>query len=395
MWAYPECLVPLSYRLHRELAEEHGGDQRWGYRHVKCGTIGAVVKKKKHPGLVKAVTENAEAKAQGAQPGLSSLQTGKTESASPQPQPEPNIAQTKKEEAAAPEPNPVATLPPATEPVATIPAPQPTPLTQVKANSHTNGAAPKFTTAAFAPIPELLTPTPEPPSIPSIPSTNLTLANGDANAQNGGRDTAQTKPETIEKDWEKLPKQDAAATSSLGQSHLPPDLDWIDPEYVQSYEEMGREGFSETAQVHPFHFTTAIAELAHSAGVEIRTGAKVTKFIPNTASPGLNTVEYVDRNSCDEVNFVEATDVIVTAGPWTGKLLPRSKVEGLRAHSVVYEADLSPYAVFTNIQLPGDYVPEHRARAGQKRKHRGNVDPEVYARPFGEVYACGKLTTES
>lgn len=85
------------------------------------------------------------------------------------------------------------------------------------------------------------------------------------------------------------------------------------------------------------------------------------------------------------------TDVIVTAGPWTGKLLPRSKVEGLRAHSVVYEAELSPYAVFTDIALPSDYIPEHRAELGQKRKHRGNVDPEIYARPFGEVYACGKV----
>lgn len=197
------------------------------------------------------------------------------------------------------------------------------------------------------------------------------------------------------KQWEKLPKQDEAATSLLSESTLPSDLDWIDSKLVRYFEQMGRLGFTETAQVHPLHFTTAIAELARGAGVEIRTQAKVTKITsPASQTDGTKTVEYEDRQHEGAARVISGiTDVIVTAGPWTGTLLPRSKVEGLRAHSVVYEADVSPYAVFTDIQLPSDYVPEHRARLGQKRKHRGNVDPEIYARPFGEVYACGESRT--
>lgn len=39
LWAYPACIVPLSYKLHQELAEKHGGDDRWGYRPVHCGQI--------------------------------------------------------------------------------------------------------------------------------------------------------------------------------------------------------------------------------------------------------------------------------------------------------------------------------------------------------------------
>jgi len=31
-WAFPSCIVPLSFRLHAELAEKHGGAERWGYR---------------------------------------------------------------------------------------------------------------------------------------------------------------------------------------------------------------------------------------------------------------------------------------------------------------------------------------------------------------------------
>jgi hypothetical protein len=75
--------------------------------------------------------------------------------------------------------------------------------------------------------------------------------------------------------------------------------------------------------------------------------------------------------------------------------VPKAKVEGLRAHSVVWEADVSPYAVFTDIDLPADYLPEHRARMGQKKRHKGRVDPEIYARPFGEVYACGRLISHA
>lgn len=39
LWAYPSCIVPLSYKLHQELAAEHGGVDLWGYRTVHCGQI--------------------------------------------------------------------------------------------------------------------------------------------------------------------------------------------------------------------------------------------------------------------------------------------------------------------------------------------------------------------
>ncbi|KAI9776541.1 MAG: hypothetical protein M1839_009522 [Geoglossum umbratile] len=40
-WAYPSCIVPLSFSLHEQLAREHGGEQRWGYRRVRCGQLAA------------------------------------------------------------------------------------------------------------------------------------------------------------------------------------------------------------------------------------------------------------------------------------------------------------------------------------------------------------------
>lgn len=181
-----------------------------------------------------------------------------------------------------------------------------------------------------------------------------------------------------------------AATSLLSDSLLPPDLDWIDPSLVTAYSEMGlgRTSNPETAQVHPYHFTTSMAQLARERGVNFLLGAKVTRI--NHSKTSVGSLEYEDRSTGGERVLDGITDVVVTAGPWTGRLLPKTKVEGLRAHSVVYAADVSPYAVFTDVALPSDYVPEHRRARGQRRKHRGNVDPEIYARPGGEVYACGE-----
>ncbi|KAI1172079.1 FAD dependent oxidoreductase [Nemania sp. FL0916] len=39
LWAFPSNIVPLSFRLHDELAKEHGGAQRWGYRRCWAGQI--------------------------------------------------------------------------------------------------------------------------------------------------------------------------------------------------------------------------------------------------------------------------------------------------------------------------------------------------------------------
>lgn len=290
LWAYPACLVPLSYRLHAELAREHGGPERWGYRRVACGTLTA------------AATDEDLERAEAAR--------AKT----------------------------VATL-----------------------NGNANPV--ESQTAA----------------LPDAP------AGGDVKAE---PPIQNADGEEKSKDWEKLPKQNEEAASSLKDSPLPADLDWIDSSLIKSYTEMGMAGTRETSQVHPFYFTTAMAELAKEKGVDIKLMSKVTQI--NHSKAGIRSVEYEDREAQSSRIIDGVTDVVVSAGPWTGKVLPRTKVEGLRAHSVVFEADVSPHAVFTDIQLPTDWAPEHRASKGQRRKHKGNVDPEIYARPGGEVYACGE-----
>lgn len=306
LWAYPSCLVPLSYRLHAELAAEHNGAERWGYRKVGCGSISAIVKAED--------LKNRPRRAGGTAPGADASAA---------------ISNGDKNGGGAGE-----TL------------------------NGSGNALPIQSTDADS------------------PQRNYAPFADEAQAQ-------------VDKEWEKLPKQDSHAASLLADSSLPTDLDWIDRSLVYDYSEMGLGRISnpETAQVHPYHFTTAMAQLARERGVDFLLRAKVTRI--NHSKTSVTSVEYEERDTGAQKVLEGVTDVVVTAGPWTGMLLPKTKVEGLRAHSVVYDADVSPYAVFTDIALPSDWVPEHRAVKGQRRKHKGSVDPEIYARPFGEVYACG------
>ncbi|KAI1429533.1 FAD dependent oxidoreductase [Xylaria sp. FL1777] len=300
LWAYPMCMVPLSYRLHAELAAEHDGPARWGYRRLECVQIAATVKGK---------DSRSKAKSKG----------------------------------------------------------------RKSTSNKTKRANPRESTSTLQQGLQ------EP--IPSQPHNGCPSLSHSVQQSQQVQDLAQLQDEA--KDWQKLPKQDKVATTLMRQSVLPADLDWIDSELVGEYAEMGLDGYTETAQVHPHQFTTSMADLAHSAGVEIRLNAKVTKI--GISHGGVKTVEYIDRVTGSLRTMLGVTDVVVAAGPWCSSLLPQTKVEGLRAHSVVFEADVTPYAVFTNISLPANWIPPHR----QRRVHSGNVDPEMYARP-GEVYACGE-----
>ncbi|KAK8111182.1 FAD dependent oxidoreductase [Apiospora kogelbergensis] len=294
LWAYPQCIVPLSYQLHADLAAAHRGAERWGYRTVGCGQVAATLKHKDLNG-----PDNRQKQQNGHRDGSRNDMGNKSESQSD----------------------------------------------------------------SLSPVPKL----------------------ENSNSVVGPLLGARQPDNDVGKEWEKLPKQDKAATQLLTKSVLPADLDWVDSDLIQEYAEMGQPGFTETAQVHPFQFTTSMAALAEAKGVAIKTNARVTKILRTLGRTNVDGVQYLDSESGEVITVHGVSDVVVAAGPWAGKLIPNAKIEGLRVHSVVFEADVSPYAIFTSIQLPINWVPPHRAVQGQKRRHRSKVDPEIYARPGGGV----------
>lgn len=175
-----------------------------------------------------------------------------------------------------------------------------------------------------------------------------------------------------------MQKRSAAAISKLKSAKTPQDLDWIEPELLRAYESMSGPG--ETAQVHPYLFTTSMAKLAEEKGAKIILG-QVTDIARPSGT--VESVTYTDKTS-GESHTIPATDVIVAAGPWTKNVLPEAPIAATRAHSVVIRPTrpVSAYALFTNIEIPANFNPAKKSRPTV-------AAPEIYARPDDTVYACG------
>ncbi|KAJ5166428.1 uncharacterized protein N7482_005209 [Penicillium canariense] len=192
-----------------------------------------------------------------------------------------------------------------------------------------------------------------------------------------GRAMSEKSPKKEE--GESLQKRSAAAVSKLKSAGIPQDLDWIQPDLLRAYESMGGPG--ETAQVHPYLFTTSMAKLAQEKGAEVIFG-----HVTDIARPGdtVESVTYTDKES-GESHTIPATDVIVAAGPWTRTVLPEVPIAAMRAHSVVIEPTrpISSYALFTNIEIPANFNPAKKSRPTV-------AAPEIYTRPDDTIYACGE-----
>ena len=248
LWAYPSSIVPLSYRLHAELAAEHGGESRWGYRRTHCGQLSA------------------------------------------------------------------------------------------------KGRSPQHSQ-----------------------SLNSSQKNGKSIS---------------------LQKRDKAALGRLAAAGVPKDLDWIAAESAKSYYEMGTP--DNTAQVHPYQFTTSMAQLAEEKGAKVILGS-VSSI--NRSEGAVKSVTYTDMETT-ESRTIPATDIIISAGPWTQSIYPRAPISAMRAHSVTIKSKtpISAYALFTEISLPPNFERTDTS-VKSKRPHSKQVTPEIYARPGDEAYACGEGDT--
>lgn len=175
-----------------------------------------------------------------------------------------------------------------------------------------------------------------------------------------------------------LQKRSADALGKLKSARIPQDLDWIEPELMRAYESMSDPG--ETAQVHPYLFTTSIAKLAEEKGAKITLGSVSSIGYSGDA---VESVSYTDKES-GEARTIPATDVVIAAGPWTQSVLPAAPISATRAHSVVIRPTrpVSGYTLFTNIEIPANFDPAKPSRPTV-------AQPEIYARPDNTVYACG------
>ncbi|KAL0263509.1 hypothetical protein SLS55_002489 [Diplodia seriata] len=174
-------------------------------------------------------------------------------------------------------------------------------------------------------------------------------------------------------------RHDANQTPPAGAPDHPPELDWLRPGSIKSYTEIGTPRNS--AQVHPYLYTTTIAKLAEEAGATLRHG-RATAIRYTADETAVSSVTYVPQGSSasEEPTTIPATDVILAAGPWTPTLLPRAALLAPRGHSIVVKptaGPISPYVLFTNIITapPPDTPPSSYPSSSSV------VSPELYPRP--------------
>ncbi|KAI4171028.1 MAG: hypothetical protein LQ343_004565 [Gyalolechia ehrenbergii] len=161
-----------------------------------------------------------------------------------------------------------------------------------------------------------------------------------------------------------------AALSPSDNPH-PPELDWITPNSITSYTELGRP--ENTAQVHPHLFTNKIADLAREQGANYVMGSAISiDYTPDGSQA--ESVSYKAKGTSAFIK-IDASDVVVAAGPWTKTLLPEAPIIESRNHSIVVrpQKPVSAYVLF----------PELHPKIPQKR-----IPPEIYSRPDGTIYSC-------
>ena len=182
-----------------------------------------------------------------------------------------------------------------------------------------------------------------------------------------------------------LLKRDGLGHGLSNVADMPDDLDWISVETSPEFSAMGTP--DNTAQVHPYQFTTSMARLAEEKGVRIVLGL-VTNL--DTSGNRMRSVTY-NKKETSQSHTIPTEDVIITAGPWTKSLYPPAPIEALRAHSVTIRPSrpISAYALFTRISLPPDFG-RTDTFVKSKRPREKVVSPEIYARPNNEAYACGE-----
>lgn len=166
---------------------------------------------------------------------------------------------------------------------------------------------------------------------------------------------------------------------------LPEGIEWIDPSIVENVTRLGNK--KNSGQVHPYKFCHAIYEEASKV-------ANVTLVKGHVLSVDENEVEYrligddyapdeeEEITSAEELHTIhsmEATHIIVAAGPWTPQLIPNLRISGARIHSITIDLPmkLNGNAVFSEITYKDGTI----------------AAPEFYARE-DELYVCGEFDDE-
>lgn len=301
LWAFPQQIVPLSFKLHQELSDEYNGEEEWGYRRLTTVSL--------EGNITHLLDSNYE------------------------------DDDTSKDDASSFVSN------------SSRPLNQTTPSTEDE----------ELISARSPPI-----------------GCSQPLKQSDSVSSVNSQGQESTGP---------LPKRKTVVKNSIKHDlhhdtvKLPQDLNWIRSDIINDWSTLG--GQDSTAQVHPYKFTNFMLRKAIESGaVELILG-KVDEVIFNEDTGAVNGLRYIPSRqgefAVDEHVEIYGDQVVLSAGPWTSRILPDCPISGLRAHSITispHNGTVSPYAIFTELKTGSNKY----------------ISPEIYARK-DEVYVCGEGDT--
>ncbi|KAF7973770.1 hypothetical protein HWV62_14236 [Athelia sp. TMB] len=143
-------------------------------------------------------------------------------------------------------------------------------------------------------------------------------------------------------------QEDKPSRKSKG---LPNDLTWVREDLTDSYRSMAPA--NDTAQVHPYLFTTSMLDLAKERGVQLTLGTATG--IDRLGDKVTGVTYYPSEPNPQAAVSIPATDVIVCAGAWSSRIVPKLPISATRAHSITIRPPpsitIAPYVLFTEIAL--------------------------------------------
>lgn len=291
-WAFPEQIVPLSFRLHEALNERYDGETNWGYRRLNALSVSADVQRSQ---------EDQEKRHLRSQKKFIQLRD----------------------------------------------------KSGLENNTYGNGVIENISNVHGS---------------PTDYSGNVWISR-DNNDETSCVDMGSGIPDDL-----------GTGGVMMRTSHnlLPMAFDWIKAKLVKTWSYIGET--RTTAQIHPYLFSHFLMERAIETGAVDLILGKVTELQVNDNGEACG-VSYIPRrgNQDELVKIVNASQVVLTLGPWTSKILKTCPISSLRVHSVIVKPGntedhpISPYSIFSELQIEDNQI----------------FSPEIYPRK-DEIYICGE-----
>lgn len=381
MWAFPQQIVPLSFQLHQELAEEYNGAVEWGYRGLKTLCVEGDVS----PANLRSIANQAKNNLPPKKPAvdlpedLNWINTaiidgwahlgGADSTAQVHPYKFTLFMLKKVLETGA---------------VDLISGK----ATEIVTNDESGEAVGiKYSTFIDKHSSTRATASTQPTSSAprrqsgSQPANKSSLHHPDNPTFNNQQKSSTIAPSTSTNDPNDSTNDTKETSATDSSNRNTQTSDFPQPSSVKSTSSISSENSSNsfTDDDTSIEGGNLTSDDASSVSEELSNEPDLTE-IPSGFEPVPSSADQTteDPTSDTRIKYLEGDQIVLTLGPWTSKLLPSCPISGLRAHSITIQPSksVSPFALFTEMRT----------------SRTSYVSPEIYPRK-DEVYVCGEGDT--